>query len=240
MDEYIQAFESGATTLPDSCDLHGVYGRVTRGAVDSDFVHLSSEPKKRLSWVVDHETLRDFLGKSHLHILISLGHSLDWIRYRLDNGNKFKLIIFSYGPAEVKDTGARLATWDNIFKLVFQAYPEIASNTWDTHAADLKRSTYQEIDPSGAILKHYYLGHNSEHYMTIERFSALTEPPTLSEVRAFLHHQVGLNELFQGDGRTVHPDGTIGHPEYLIRNQRLDQFPRYALLDLNPILSDQE
>ena len=238
MDEYMQAFPSGAATLPGSCDLKGVYGRITRGADPSAFVHLSTDPAKRLSWVVDGETLRDYLGKSHLQLLISCGHSLEWIRHQLNNGKQFKLILFSCPTAESGNDAAKLATWENIFELLAQVYPEIEPRIWKTYAADLKRLKYEEIDPSGTILKNYYLGHDSEHYMTNERFKALKEPPTLNEVRAFLHHHIGLNELFQGDGRTTQHDGTRAHPEYLVRNRRLDQFPRYVLLDLHPILPD--
>ena len=34
--------------------------RITRGKNESDFVRLSEDPRKRLSWIVDHETLRSF------------------------------------------------------------------------------------------------------------------------------------------------------------------------------------
>ncbi|CAF1556473.1 unnamed protein product, partial [Adineta ricciae] len=85
MDEYIRAFQSGAKTLPESFDLRGIYGRITKGKKDSDFDRLSEDSNKRLSWLVDHDTLRSFLGKSHLELLISSGHSIEYVRHQLSS-----------------------------------------------------------------------------------------------------------------------------------------------------------
>ena len=179
-----------------------------------------------------------FLGKSHLDLLISSGHSMDWVHHQLKQGKKFKLVVFSFDSTEKNEEEVKLATWDNIFELMLCAYPEMDPTIWDSYKNDLKRLTYDEIDPTGSNLKNYYLGKDSEHYMNDERFLALKERPTLSQVRAFLHHQIGLNELFKGDGRTVQHDGIVTDDEYLTKNRRLDELPRCILLDLNPIVPE--
>ncbi|UJR12631.1 hypothetical protein I4U23_016806 [Adineta vaga] len=236
MDEYVKAFRSGSKSLPESCDLTGICGRITRGKKETDFVRLSEDPNKRLSWIVDHDTLRSFLGKSHLELLISSGHSMEWVHHQLNSGKKFKLVVFSFGSAEKTNEEVKLATWDNILELMVRAYPEIDSTIWKTNKDELKSLTYEQIDPTGNNLKNYYLGKDSEHFLSDERFFALKEKPTLSQVRAFLHHQIGLNELFKGDGRTVQHDGVVTDNEYLTKNRRLDELPQCVLLDLNPIV----
>ena len=231
MNVYMQAFHSGTNCLPSNCNLTSLYGRITRGINEDDFCRLSSEPDKRLSWVFDHETLCSLLGMSHLDMLIKLGHTMEWIRYQLNANKKFKLMIFSVPSDEVK-----LATWDNIFALLAKFYPEINSTIWHRYAKQLKEMKFKEIDPEGIIVKNYYLGRSSDGYMHTNRFLNLENQPTLLQVRAFLHNQVGLNELFEGNGRTVMYDGILSDKEYMTYNRFLKEFNEYALLDLNPIL----
>ncbi len=230
MNEYIQAFNNGSNYLPVNCDLTGLYGRITRGVNAEDFFRLSQGPHKRLSWVINHETLRSLLGMSHLDMLINSGHSVDWIRYQLKGNRKFKLIIFSVPSDEVK-----LATWDNLFEFLTKAYPEIDSNIWHRYSNQLKQMKFEEIDPEGIIVKNYYLGSNSDEFMHTNRFLSLKDQATLLQVRAFLHHQIGLNELFGGDGRTITHHGVLLDKEYLTFNRPLNELSQCALLDLNPI-----
>ncbi|CAF1356617.1 unnamed protein product [Rotaria sordida] len=231
MNEYIQAFINGMNYVPYNCNLTGLYGRITRGINEDDFSRLSPDPNKRLSWVFDHETLCNLLGMSHLDMLTNLGHTVEWIRYQLNANKKFKLIIFSASSDEVK-----LATWDNIFELLIKSYPEIDSNMWFRYSKQLKEMTFQEIDPEGIIIKNYYLGPDSDEYMHINRFLSLKNHPTLLQVRAFLHNQIGLNELFGGNGRTITHEGVLLDKEYLTNNRFINEFNQYAILDLNPIL----
>lgn len=217
MDEYVQAFRSGAKTVPESCDLTGLFGRITKGKKETDFLQLSEDQSKRLSWIVDHNTLRGFLGKPHLDMLISSGHSTEYVRHQLNSGKKFKLIVFSFGSTEKNNDEVKLATWDNIMELMSRVYPEIDPTIWESNRDNLKNLTYEQIDPSGNNLKNYYLGKDSEHFMSEKRFLALKERPTLSQVRAFLHHQIGLNELFKGDGKIVQHDGVVTDDEYLTK-----------------------
>jgi len=231
MNEYIQAFNNGLDCLPVNCDLTSLYGRITRGVNDNDFSRLSNDPNKRLSWVFDHETLRSFLRMSHLEMLINSGHTVQWIRHQLDMNRKFKLIICSLSSDEVK-----LATWDNIFELLSKVYPEIDSNNWYRYSNQLKQMKLEEIDPEGIIVKNYYLGSNSDGFMHTNRFLSLKDQATLLQVRAFLHHHIGLNELFRGDGRTSTHHGVLLDKEYLTINRPLNELSRCVLLNLNPIL----
>jgi hypothetical protein len=228
MNKYIQAFNNGIDYLPDS----GLYGRITRGVNEDDFLRLSEDPTKRLSWVFDHEKLRSFLGMSHFDMLVNVGHTTDWIRYQLETNKRiFKLVVLSVPSDEVT-----LATWDHVFELLKKVYPEIDSNIWYRYSNDLKQMTFDEIDPEKIIVKNYYLGRDSEEFMHTDRFLSLKDQPTLWQVRAFLHNQIGLNELFHGDGRTITHLGNFVDKEYLTINRPLKELSQYALLTLNPIL----
>jgi hypothetical protein len=231
MNEYSQAFVNGLDHLPVDCNLTDLYGRITRGITDEDFSLLSQGPHKRLSWVFDHETLLSFLRMSHLDMLIHSGHTIEWIRYQLNQNRQFKLILCSLPSDEVK-----LATWDGIFELLSKVYPEIDLNIWSRYSNQLKQIKFEEIDPEGFIIKNYYLGYDSDEYMNTKRFLSLKDPPTLLQVRAFLYHQIGLNELFRGDGRTLTHEGVLSDKEYLTINRPVNQLNKYILLDINPIL----
>ncbi|CAF1004067.1 unnamed protein product [Adineta ricciae] len=232
MNTYVNAFKTGLNSLPEDCDLTNMYGRLTRGVNDDDFSRLSHDPTKRLSWVFDHKTLRRLLKMSHLDMLLYIGHTPEWIRCQLGKQHKFKLIVFSAPSDEVK-----LATWDNIFDLLTKAYPEIDSAVWIRYADELKQRTFQDIDPDDIIVKNYYLGPKSDGFMHLNRFLNLKEPPTLLHVRAFLHNQIGLNELFGGEGKTITHEGNLTSDEYLTRSRPLHDFDEYAVLDLNPVLT---
>jgi hypothetical protein len=226
MNKYIQAFNNGSDCLPDI----GLYGRITRGVDEDDFIRLSQDTTKRLSWVFDHEKLGSFLGMSHLDMLINVGHTTEWIRFQLEKKKIFKLIVLSVPSDEVK-----LATWENLFELLTKVHPEIDSNIWFRYANELKQMTFDEIDPGRVIVKNYYLGRGSDEFMSTEKFLSLKDQPTLWQVRAFLHNQIGLNELFRGDGRTITHHGNLLEKEYWTINRPLKELSQYALLDLNPI-----
>lgn len=230
MNEYIQAFTNGSDSVSVDCDLTNVYGRITNGITDDDFSRLSQNPHKRFAWMFDHQTLRSFLGLSHMDMLINSGHTLQWIDYKLKAQMKFKLIICKLSPDQVK-----LATWDNIFELLSEIYPEIDRNNWYGYANELKQLTLKEIDPEGTIVRNYFAGPNSDGYLNTERFLNLKEPATLVQVRGFLHNHIGLNELFRGDGRTETHGGNILENEYLTKNRSLNELNEYTILDLNPI-----
>ncbi|CAF4618568.1 unnamed protein product, partial [Rotaria sp. Silwood2] len=139
-----------------------------------------------------------------IRMLINSAYTIDWIRYELNANRKFKLIIFSVSSDEVK-----LATWDNIFELLTKLYPEIDSNIWFRYSKQLKEMTFQQIDPEEIIVKNNYLGPDSDGYIHKKRFLTLKNPPTLLQVREFLHNHIGLNELFQGNGRTITHEGIL-------------------------------
>ena len=232
MEEYVRAFKLGLTSLPADCDLTGVYGRITRGITENDFSRLSKDSEKRFAWVFDQTTLRHFLGMSHLEMLFYVGHTDQWIRTRLNARQRFKLLVFVLPTDEVK-----LATWDHIFELLSNVYPELDSTIWQQHASELKQKTLADIDPQGSIVEHYYRGSASDQYMTLDRFAALKADVTLLQARAFLHHHVGLNELFRGDGTTVAHDGVLCADEYLTRNRSMAELNAHAMLDMHPTLS---
>jgi hypothetical protein len=57
---------------------------------------------------------------------------------------------------------------------------------------------------------------------------------TNKQVRGWLYHKVGLNDLFDGRGFTKLADGSSGVPECLIVNRRIEEFgDAFAWVDLN-------
>jgi hypothetical protein len=231
MNEYAAAFRTGSTCLPVDCDLTGFYGRFEKGTNDDDFSRLSSDPNKRLSWLFDEQILRQLFGISHLDILLNVGHTLDWIRFQLSLKKTFKLIVCSLSSNEVKQT-----SWNNIFDLLTDTYPEIDQSIWQRYSHDLTHKTFDDIDPDESIIRDYWLGRTSDRYMDLNRFLALKGHETLRDVRAFLYHEIGLNELFQGDGYTVTQQGVITGREYFTRNRLLTNLNEYVVLDLNPLV----
>ena len=64
-----------------------------------------------------------------------------------------------------------------------RSYSEIDSTIWKSNINHLKNLIYEQIDITGTNLKTDYLGKDSQHFMSDQRFFALKQPPTLSQTR---------------------------------------------------------
>lgn len=205
--------------------VRGICGRVTKGRTEDDFRLLSDEPNKRLSWVVGPDGLERLCGKSPRDIMLAIGKDTPWLRRTLDEGYRFRLCLFP-------EVQARQATWDGVFELVRDTFPE----AWPKvapHIHLLPKYTLEEVQERFTefdICASFLEGRDHHHYMTLERY--LESSGTLGHTRAFLYHEIGLTHLFHGDGFTRTEDGQVGLREYLVPNRPLSSFSKYRTVEL--------
>ncbi|CAF3181005.1 unnamed protein product [Rotaria sp. Silwood2] len=96
--------------------------------------------------------------------------------------------------------------------------------------------TVKESDPEARIIKNCYSGYKSDGFMHLHRCLSIQGQPTLLQVRAVLHNQIGINDLFREDGRTITHEEILLNNEYLAFNRSLSELKQHALLDLSSIL----
>jgi hypothetical protein len=209
----------------------GVCGRFIRGVRPADFLLLSDEPGKKLSWICDEELLQQVCGKNGAEAMVIIGHGLDWLENRLHDGTSHKLVLFP-------STGATNATWDGVFELIRLEFGEAVHQRLAPHHDALKCTPYSDIDPDLRLksISDLSVLEKLAHpeYLTAERFLAL-KTVGLYHARGFLHHAIGCNQHYTGNGCS--PDG---QREYMIRNQPIENIEGALVLDLAVTATDIE
>jgi hypothetical protein len=197
-------------------------------AEDADFetlVPTAVRGDRRIVFLMGGDGLAKMRGKNAEGALVEIGYTKQEINKKLQGGHQFRLVVM---PGE---SGASPATWENAFKAVAVAYPELAGKI-SPHLTEMKR-LYQAAPGRTALEKTHNAfntiagqgggesfaaiaarGPSDPGFMTLERFQKI-DNPTLRDVRAFLYFTAHFNENFNGSGHTLTIDGRRGLLEYL-------------------------
>ena len=210
--------------LPKMLDIPGICGRVIRGKKPEDFLTLTDDPKRKLVMLMGPDGLRKILGLSGYKVLETIGYETDYIARKINEGCKFKLIVFPEGTPKI-------ATWDNTIEVVSSVYPDIAADL-KNHLPKLKTTPFQDIHRLSSIPWNEVDKHGETHpdYMTHDRFKNSNRE--LFDCRAFLYFTVHLRELFSGDGYTYTPQGERGLTEYIIPNLPVASLGEYVMANI--------
>ncbi|KAJ3032031.1 UNVERIFIED_CONTAM: hypothetical protein HDU68_008064 [Siphonaria sp. JEL0065] len=224
-----QAIPSGSM-LP-----RNVVGRFQRGTDEETLAVLSDEPMKKLSWVFGADTIAAFMGKSPTQAMLSVGFSKSWLRNRLSDGTKHRLVVF-----QCIDQDLVLATWDNIMELIKKHYGIRVYERVSPFLAELKSTHIKDIDPKGRLryISELSVQDKLAHaeFYSPERILKIKNL-TLYDARGFIYHTIGCNYLFQGKGHSRDPNNE-DRLEYLIPNRKISDFPNHAKIDLEITASD--
>ena len=170
--------------------------------------------------------LEVLLGKTGYQALLSIGYMRDYIKYRIEKGYKFKLVIFK------EDTKVKLATWDKMHELIAEIYPDIENKVF-IKLSELKNTPFSDIEQEAGWKFNQVdkSGISNPKFMTYERFK--DSEGTLVDVRSFLYHTVHLRELFSGDGYTYNEAGERGLKEYIAPNRKIEELEEYRIIDIS-------
>jgi len=205
--------------------INKLYGRLVKGNEDKHFEKLCTEDWKQLAWVFGPETLSDFIQYDDDKLADKLGLLKEWIKGYLVKGYKFRLLIFN------SEIDSVLANWDNSFLLFEKYYPLIYPklSRWKETLMNTPWS-YFEVNAPFNWLEISRKGRSDPYHMTYDKLQH--SEGTLLEVRAFLYFEIGMKELYRGDGWTYSVDGARGYPEYFTFNHPLSEFKSYSFQDL--------
>eukprot|EP01084_Bolivina_argentea_P130872 231040_1 len=214
-------FETGEQ-MQSAKDAEGVCARIKcMKPNDSNSVYYFCGKHRPFSFVVGKQGIYKLNQcKSDYERLISLGLTQKWIKLQLKKGYSFELLLF---PEAGVNYQCFEATWDGIFDLFKQSFPEIYERM-KNFKNDLKTKSYDEIE-SLADFEFFDVeqaGFDDPRYMNKERFLSIKkEDISLVNVRLLLYCFVCLNKYFTGSGFTVDTHGNVGCKEYLVHNIKL-------------------
>ena len=220
--EYTQLFQQGESVLIPP----HLYGRVMKGRTSEDFHKFTDDPDRDLVMIIGHDGLEKIIGLTTREIILGIvSWEPKYLRRRLEEGYKFKLAVFS-DPKTV-----RLATWDQVLRLVAETYPTVAMKLM-IYSAQLKEMSFGLIEETAGfnfseVSKN---GLQDSRFMTLKRFEAC--PGGLADTRAFLYFSLQLREEFVGDGLTKARNGYSRVKEYIMPNQHLSELGDHVLIDL--------
>ena len=132
---------------------------------------------------------------------------------------------------------AEVVTWTNLWKLIQVAYGDDIDQ-----ALEPFKESIPKLPVSDTVGYEFVEGieitrigdlpvnekHAHQNFMSAEKFLKIPyEQRTIYHARAFLHHSVGCNHRFLGNG--LSPDG---HVEIMTLNKRLEDIPGAELIDL--------
>lgn len=206
-------------------ELEGLHGRIIRGTHSDHFKYLNSDQNRKLAFLIGSDGLTMLKDKNGHEILVAIGYPLEYIEQIANQGNQFKLVLFS------EHNGAQIATWHNLLHQAAEAYPDIADDLL-RHQKSLEVLPFEHYENAAGYQFRDVekVGKSDPRFMTYERY--LNSSRSLLDTRAFLFFTLRLNELYSGDGYTYDYEGNRGLKEYIVPNQALEDFEDYLLLDI--------
>ena len=216
---YVAMFE-GRHTVPAA--LAGVCGRVVRGRSEADFAMLAFANGRRLAWVTGPGGLHSMLGRSGAQIVLGIGKDRAWLREKLAEGMRWRLVVLPQATCTRAD-------WAGVFAMIDAHYPEIASKLSRWRAVVRDPALALSIDPAlvaGAVKDDV----DHPEHVGVTRYATCAD--TAINARLFLWHALGLNQHFVGDGWAADPLTGKRVEEYLTANVQLATVAEHQSIDL--------
>lgn len=220
---YVELFE-GRRAAPKA--ISGVCGRVVRGRADADFSMLAFASGRRLAWVTGPDGLHAMIGRSGSEIVLGIGKDRAWLREKLAEGMRWRLLVLPQAECTRAD-------WAGIFAMIAATYPEVARKLlpWREALQDPVLTLSIPLSLVRSAVKDDTA--HTEH-MNVARYATCSD--TAVNARLFLWHTLGLNQHFQGDGWATDPLTGERVEEYLTANVSLSEIVghRVIALDVEP------
>ena len=132
-------------------------------------------------------------------MIIHVGKSVSWLRARLLDGSRHKLVLFP-------EIHCKQATWANIFEFVREVYGLEVYSIVSPYQAAMSACSYMELDSGGYFQR---IGDMSPmqklahpDFMSANKLISIhaANQASLLHARVFFHHAIGCNHKFTGTG----------------------------------------
>jgi len=201
-----------------------IYARILSGLQAQDFLTMTRNVSRKIVFYLDASGLEKMVGISDREKLILIGYPADYIERKLQEGFQYKMVIFK------DDTVTKIATWDNIEKLMTEIYSGQLALYQDVKNLEMVEKVQRNLP----LLKEIYKDVESAKIKAAQAYQKIQEMGgELWEVRSFLHENLKLNENFSGDGYTRLDNGEKGIAEYISPNIEIKKLKQSVIIDLN-------
>jgi len=216
---------------------------------------LSSTSEDRTCYFMGSDGLAKMLaigpGKP-FEMLKAIGHEQRLVDWRLSQGYSYELIVLDGESGSSEDVGY-LATWSGLFKMCSIAFPDVYHHIRH-HEQELVSKDFSHFEEQFDFFKVKTEGESSPHYLNYNRFQqqylmssqdAQREDSdgrtdnvesgdiTPLDARKFFYFEMGVTDLFDGEGYTKNEDGELVFKEFLYRNRRRHEISNdHAFLSL--------
>ena len=156
-----------------------------------------------------------------LHLLQGIGFEDHYIREKLERGFVFSMLVFD---CEV----AYRADWDGLRNLLEDNYPEIKEMGWQNfwEHDDIRKSLTEE--DAEAFHQIRSKGKTCDEYLDLKRLQKYEGEKTAKLFRKFLFFELGIRNLFVGDGYTYNEvTKKRGVEEFLVPNMKRDSIKNF-------------
>jgi hypothetical protein len=159
-------------------------------------------------------------------MLLKIGFEEKYIKEKLDRNFRFELLVFP-----IEGNNIVPATWQGAFQILQDAFPDVHQVSAHT-MEEISTTPYLDLlqkhsmDPT-VPFEVRSNGKGDERYLNydrfVEKFIKTNTPPTALDVRMLMYYEMGIRDLYAGDGYTKTEKGERGISEYLMRNRPRDQ-----------------
>lgn len=187
--DYAARWRAGGPAGP----VEGLAGRVLKGRRRGDFRSLSDDPARRLVLLMGADGLARLLDSAGRDRLRLLGYPAAYVDELEADGYQFELVVFPERPQDL------LATWENLGRIVSQVMPEAGARL-APRLAELEATPFAALQAQApwSMAEVYRAGRADPRFQDAARFARSAGEAW--RARAFLFHELHLNELFAGDG----------------------------------------
>jgi len=161
-------------------------------------------------------------GKTAPEMFDLIGYEEQWLRDKLDRGQKFYLVFFGGGN---NNDVCTVADWAGITSVVEETSP-VCAKKLAPHIKTMREMAAR--DPKAwRALSSKFEALSPDAYKVVSSFDGYAASPidTVGHARAFLRHTLKCTPLYQGDGYAYDEDGTRGVAEALVPRMRIADLP---------------
>jgi hypothetical protein len=223
--EFVNLFMNDQIRV-DTHKIEGLCARIVKGRahVPQDFDTLTDCASDRTCFLMGSDGLLEFCRHGYQNVyqmLITIGFEEKYIKEKLDRNFRFELLIMP------ERANIAHATWGGAFQILQDAFPDVYESAKHTLNEISTTAFYDLLNKYKVEYSPFEVRANGKEdlrYITYERFCErfINSSVTLNaaDLRLFMYYNMGIRELYKGDGFTYTEKGEKGVTEYMMRNRK--------------------
>ncbi|KAL9647725.1 hypothetical protein ABK040_015213 [Willaertia magna] len=239
--EFLHYFNNGISEDQlNNLEITNLYARVCKGRTPEDVIYLTNSGDDRTCFLMGADGLLKCLQlfkkgynnlsneekhDTSLEFFHYLGFEKKFVTLKLESGFKYELMLIDKNKFEqASKTTIEPADWSGVFTLLEELFPELYPFILP-HRQALENTSFETFQKEANFdfVEVKIFGWDHPNYLDgkkilLKKEELMKKGLTLFEVRSFFYFEMGMRELFKGDGFTWTESGERGFREYLTGN----------------------